>query len=113
VSWSGDLRERTRGKGPAAKAEQTEQADFGEVPIIPVDGSDVVAVYRVATESIAHARKGNGPTLIDCVAYRLEGQRRAKREDPLGKMETYLAGKGLFDCNLKSKISIEFRPSEC
>jgi TPP-dependent pyruvate/acetoin dehydrogenase alpha subunit len=110
VSWSGDLRERTRGKGAAAKAEQ---ADFGEVPIIPVDGSDVVAVYRVATESIAHARRGNGPTLIDCVAYRLEGQRRAKREDPLGKMETYLADKGLFDCNLKSKISIEFRPSEC
>ena len=35
-------------------------------PTITVDACDVVAVYRVASESIAHARQGFGPTLIDC-----------------------------------------------
>jgi TPP-dependent pyruvate/acetoin dehydrogenase alpha subunit len=57
-------------------------------PHIRVDGKDVVAVYRVASEAIVHARKGNGPTLIDCPA--------SEAEDPLQNMQTYLSGKGLF-----------------
>jgi TPP-dependent pyruvate/acetoin dehydrogenase alpha subunit len=76
---------------------KAEPIALAEIPVIPVDGSDVVAVYRVATESIAHARRGNGPTLIACVPYRVEGERRAKPEDPLRRMEKYLADKGLFD----------------
>jgi TPP-dependent pyruvate/acetoin dehydrogenase alpha subunit len=60
------------------------------VPVIPVDGSDVVAVYRVATESITHARKGNGPTLIECFFDSSEAH------DPILKMEDYLTRKGLF-----------------
>ncbi len=63
--------------------------EFG-VPVIPVDGADVVAVYRVATESITHARKGNGPTLIDCIFD------PAQAHDPIPKMEAYLSRKGLF-----------------
>ena len=39
--------------------------DYG-FPGIIVDGSDVVAVWRVAQESIHRARNGAGPTLIDC-----------------------------------------------
>jgi pyruvate dehydrogenase E1 component alpha subunit len=61
-----------------------------DVPVIPVDGSDVVAVYRVATESITHARKGNGPTRIECVFLPSEAH------DPILKMEAYLTRKGLF-----------------
>jgi pyruvate dehydrogenase E1 component alpha subunit len=60
------------------------------LPFIPVDGRDVVAIYRVATESITHARKGNGPTLIDCVFDPTDA------EDPILKMEAYLTRKGLF-----------------
>lgn len=56
-------------------------------PTIVVDGNDVVAVYRVASESIAHARKGHGPTLIDC--------RLSLPADPLPIMLNYLLGKGL------------------
>jgi TPP-dependent pyruvate/acetoin dehydrogenase alpha subunit len=52
-----------------------------------VDGNDVVAVYRVASEAIAHARKGHGPTLIDC--------RLSIPADPLQNMRNYLIGKGL------------------
>jgi TPP-dependent pyruvate/acetoin dehydrogenase alpha subunit len=57
------------------------------LPLIVVDGNDVVAVYRVASEAIAHARKGHGPTLIDC--------RRPIPGDPLKSMQKYLLDKGL------------------
>lgn len=57
------------------------------LPIINVDGNDVVAVYRVASEAIAHARKGHGPTLIDC--------RLSIPGDPIQNMQKYLIGKGL------------------
>jgi len=57
------------------------------LPLIAVDGNDVVAVYRVASEAIAHARKGHGPTLIDC--------RRSIPGDPLKSMQEYLLKKGL------------------
>jgi pyruvate dehydrogenase E1 component alpha subunit len=56
-------------------------------PLISVDGNDVVAVFRVASEAIAHARKGNGPTLID--------SRITTPGDPLLNMEKYLSAKGL------------------
>ncbi len=57
------------------------------LPQINVDGNDVVAVYRVASESIAHARKGHGPALIHCM--------RTGAGDPIETMEKYLTGKGL------------------
>jgi len=39
------------------------------VPAIPVDAADPVALYRVAQESIGHARIGGGPALIQCIAF--------------------------------------------
>lgn len=38
-----------------------------------VDGSDPDAVYEAAGRAIARARAGEGPTLLECVAYRLQG----------------------------------------
>jgi TPP-dependent pyruvate/acetoin dehydrogenase alpha subunit len=57
------------------------------LPRINVDGNDVVAVYRVATEAITHARKGHGPALIEC--------RRSAPDDPIENMRKYLIGKGI------------------
>jgi TPP-dependent pyruvate/acetoin dehydrogenase alpha subunit len=87
------------------------------IPCIAVDGSDVVAVYRVACEAIVHARKGNGPTLIECATHHLRGRspiaaaKRRKLEkssgtpsDPILNMENYLAGKGLFHKKIKTGI---------
>jgi pyruvate dehydrogenase E1 component alpha subunit len=42
-------------------------------PGIAVDGNDVLAVYEAATEAVARARKGLGPTLIECKTYRQRG----------------------------------------
>jgi TPP-dependent pyruvate/acetoin dehydrogenase alpha subunit len=59
------------------------------VPSISVDGNDVVAVYRVASEAIAHARKKHGPTLIECLL--------VDTGDPIQNMKNYLVHKGLLD----------------
>ena len=38
-----------------------------------VDGQDVIAVWSAATEAVARARSGAGPTLIECATYRYFG----------------------------------------
>ena len=38
-----------------------------------VDGQDVLAVYEAASAAIERARKGEGPTLIECKTYRFVG----------------------------------------
>jgi TPP-dependent pyruvate/acetoin dehydrogenase alpha subunit len=87
-------------------------------PGITVDGNDVVAVYRVAQEAIARARRGQGPTLIECKTYRWYGHseidpakyrdpeevERWKVKDPIASMERYLTGKGLFTAAWKQEI---------
>ncbi|MEX2358117.1 MAG: dehydrogenase E1 component subunit alpha/beta [Pirellulaceae bacterium] len=40
------------------------------MPGVEVDGNDVTEVYRVAQEASARARRGGGPTLIECKTYR-------------------------------------------
>ena len=44
-------------------------AGYG-MPGVVVDGMDVVAVYEAAGEAIDRARKGEGPTLLECKTYR-------------------------------------------
>jgi pyruvate dehydrogenase E1 component alpha subunit len=36
-----------------------------------VDGNDVLAVYRVTREALDRARRGDGPTLIEAMTYRI------------------------------------------
>ncbi|MEX1125152.1 MAG: thiamine pyrophosphate-dependent dehydrogenase E1 component subunit alpha [Acidimicrobiia bacterium] len=43
---------------------------FG-VPGIEVDGNDVLAVRKVVQEAVDRARRGEGPTLIEAVTYRI------------------------------------------
>ena len=40
------------------------------MPGVVVDGMDVMAVYEAAGEAIERARKGGGPTLLECKTYR-------------------------------------------
>jgi TPP-dependent pyruvate/acetoin dehydrogenase alpha subunit len=40
------------------------------MPGISVDGNDVLAVYETAREAIERARRGDGPTLIECKTFR-------------------------------------------
>jgi pyruvate dehydrogenase E1 component alpha subunit len=40
------------------------------MPGVVVDGMDAIAVYEAAGEAIARARRGEGPTLLECKTYR-------------------------------------------
>jgi pyruvate dehydrogenase E1 component alpha subunit len=81
-------------------------------PGVAVDGNDLLAVYDVAAEAVARARRGDGPTLIDCLTYRLSFHNttdnpraywpqgwleQAEREDPVRRLQAYLAANGLWD----------------
>jgi pyruvate dehydrogenase E1 component alpha subunit len=103
-------------------SKQTGNARSGSVedygfPRIPVDGHDVVAVYRVAHESIQRARRGGGPTLIECEPYLPDTHGRnglgrpgawRMEKDPIRHMEMYLTRKGLFRDSWKDRLVAEF-----
>lgn len=46
-----------------------------------VDGTDPFQVYEAAERAIARARAGEGPTLLECVAHRLQGHSFGSAED--------------------------------
>jgi pyruvate dehydrogenase E1 component alpha subunit len=51
-------------------------AGYG-IPGVTVDGNDVDAVYQAATEAVANARAGQGPTLVEAVTYRWKGHSKS------------------------------------
>jgi pyruvate dehydrogenase E1 component alpha subunit len=84
------------------------------IPGVIVDGTDALAVYDVAQEAVARARRGEGPTLIEAKTHRrgghaegeeafLGGQQyrladelaAARHNDPLLKLHTFIAESGL------------------
>jgi pyruvate dehydrogenase E1 component alpha subunit len=95
---------QTRSKTLAQKA-----LAYG-IPGIQVDGNDVLAVYAAAREAVDRARSGGGPTLIECVTYRLSVHTTAddpkryrtdedvqdwEKRDPVPRFQKYLKDKGL------------------
>jgi pyruvate dehydrogenase E1 component alpha subunit len=82
------------------------------VPGIQVDGNDVLAVYAAAKEAVDRARSGGGPSLIECVTYRLSVHTTAddpkryrtdedvedwEKRDPVPRFQEYLEDKGLLN----------------
>ena len=81
------------------------------MPGVVVDGMDVAAVYEAAGESIARARAGEGPTLLECKTYRyydhvgVRGMGLVyrtddeviewKKRDPIDLFESRLAEQGI------------------
>jgi pyruvate dehydrogenase E1 component alpha subunit len=56
-----------------AGADITARAAAYAVPSQTVDGNDVLAVRDAAAEALARARRGEGPTLLECLTYRHKG----------------------------------------
>ena len=98
------------------------------MPGIQVDGNDILAVYSAAKEAIDRARNGGGPTMIECVTYRVmmhttaDDPRRYRsdeeveawqKKDPLPRFETYLSEKGILSdrnkTDLESKVLEEIQ----
>jgi pyruvate dehydrogenase E1 component alpha subunit len=60
---------------------------------IVADGNDVLAVYEVTQKAVERARRGMGPTLIECKTYRLKGHSRVDpaKYRPKEEVEEWLA----------------------
>lgn len=58
-----------------ASASETiaERATAYNMPGVRVDGMDVLEVYKATQEAVDRAKKGEGPTLIECDTYRKYG----------------------------------------
>ncbi len=96
----------TRNQDVAARART-----YG-IPGVGVDGNDIMAVYEAAREAVERARRGEGPTLIECKTYRTrahaEGMRDAgyrtveevdawKKRDPIETYRQRLLDEGMID----------------
>jgi len=86
---------------PAARGQAKKTAKLGSlselasrcsVPGIPVDADDAVAIYRVAQESIGHARIGGGPALIECVPFVIQTAKSSRNAtvDAIAALESYM-----------------------
>jgi TPP-dependent pyruvate/acetoin dehydrogenase alpha subunit len=67
------------------------------VPAIVVDSDDAVAIYRVAQESIGHARIGGGAALIECVPFVLKevAGKSGVKTDAIAGLEQTLVQRGV------------------
>jgi pyruvate dehydrogenase E1 component alpha subunit len=54
-------------------ADISDRATAYGIPGVSVDGNDVIAVYEAVHEAVERARRGEGPTLIECKTYRHRG----------------------------------------
>jgi len=87
-----------RARGGRAKAGGVSALALGcGVPAIVVDADDAVAIYRVAQESIGHARIGGGAGLIECVPFVLVGSAGKVRvtQDAIEGLEQYMVQRGV------------------
>jgi pyruvate dehydrogenase E1 component alpha subunit len=89
---------------------------------IQVDGNDVFAVYKSTREALEKARSGGGPTLIECLTYRMAdhttsddaSRYRSKEElaewskrDPIDRLRKYMKNRNLWSQDYEQKIQTE------
>lgn len=64
--------------------EVSARASAYNLPGVSVDGTDVLAVYEAMTQAVQRARRGDGPTLLECQTHRWRGhaEQRGNPADP-------------------------------
>jgi len=91
------------------------------IPGKVVNGNDVLEVYSTAEDAVERARKGGGPTLIECKTYRQHGhyegdtgryrpekeEQEWLRRDPIQSFESTILEKGIATRNLLETIHSE------
>ena len=106
-------------------ADVADRAAGWGMPGVVVDGMDAVAVWESATEAVDRARRGEGPTLLECKTYRfydhvgVKGMRipyRTQEEvdvwlarDPIASLELCLAELGVLDADAAAAVHAEVR----
>jgi len=91
--------------------ELAERARVYGMPAASVDGNDVEAVYAAADEAVGRARRGEGPSFLECKTYRFSGHSRTdpgtyrcaeeieewKGRDPLPRCRAAILSRGYLD----------------
>lgn len=96
-------------RGRQSESKTLAQKGLGyAIPSLQVDGNDVLAVYAAVQEAAERARAGEGPTMIECITYRMSvhttaddpGKYRDESEvkkwrelDPILRLQKYLKAK--------------------
>jgi pyruvate dehydrogenase E1 component alpha subunit len=102
-----------------AIAEVSDRAQAYGFPGVDVYGNDLLRVHRVIREAIARARRGDGPTLVECKTFRWHGHSEHDRasyrtqeeliewraRDPIPQFERYLEEKGLLDADGRTEVT--------
>ncbi len=91
-------------KQSASESYAIKAAAYG-MPGIQVDGNDILAIYKVTKEAVDRARRGEGPSLIELVTFRMAAHSTSDdpsrycppellkewaEKDPLKRFEAYL-----------------------
>jgi 2-oxoisovalerate dehydrogenase E1 component alpha subunit len=107
-----------------AVAQVSMRAEGYGFPGVTVDGNDVLGCYQAMKEAVDRARRGDGPTLIECMTYRFhphtsddddrtyrsrEEVEEAKRNDSLILFARYLTEQGLLREGQEEEIRAELK----
>ena len=91
---------------------------------VQVDGNDLLAVYAMTAKALEKARRGEGPTLIEAVTYRLGGHSTSddpkayrdeklveqwRRRDPLVRLRSYLTSSGHWNEKEQARLEEEIK----
>ncbi len=91
-------------------------------PGVRVDGNDVFAVYAVVKQAVERARRGEGPTLVEALTYRVSAHSSSddpsryrderiteewKKKDPIDRYRRFLLTQGLIDEAANEGIAAE------
>ena len=86
---------------------------------VQVDGNDVFAVYHAVKDAVEKARKGGGPTLVECFTYRMSDHTTAddwkkyrsqdevdewRKKDPIDRLRKYMESKKLWKKSDEKKL---------
>lgn len=103
------------------KVEISEKAAAYGIDGVKVDGNNFIETYRACKEAVEKARKGEGPTLIDAISYRMgphstsddptkyrdDGIKEGSEKDPIVIAEKLLRDSKILDDKLAEKIKSE------
>ncbi len=94
------------------------------MPGYSVDGNDVLAVYEVTRDCVERARRGEGPSFIECLTLRIGPHSSSddptryrdpalfdawKARDPIVRFRQYLTGKKYWNEKLETELQEEIK----
>jgi 2-oxoisovalerate dehydrogenase E1 component alpha subunit len=92
------------------------------IPGYYVDGNDAAAVYAVVSAAMQRARSGGGPSIVECLTYRIEAHTNSddptryrgkdevdswKGRDPIERLEKYLLSEEILSQEDRESIAAE------